>query len=236
MSVLITICARGGSKGVKNKNIKMLNGKPLIAYTIQQALAWGKADDIVISTDSKEIADVAISCGAKAPFLRPAELATDSAPKFPVIRHAFNESERIYGRHYDYVIDLDPTSPIRKTTDIDNCYNMFQSHRPLTLFSVVKARKNPYFNMVEEDSDGFAKICKKPDSTVFCRQSAPAVYDMNASIYMFDREFLLDENNRSVFSGRTKIYVMDDESAFDIDREIDLNIVEYLIKEGRLGL
>lgn len=231
MNILLTVCARGGSKGVKNKNILPLLGKPLIAHTLEQALRWGKATDLVVSTDSEAIAAVARQFEAKVPFLRPPELATDETPKMPVIRHALRECERIYQRNYDCIADLDPTAPIRTSTDIENCYQIFLRQNPKSAFSVVRSHKSPYFNMVELDELGRARLCKSPTHPIVRRQDTPAVYSMNASIYFFRREFVLDESTRLPYSDDTRIYVMDDLSAYDIDREVDFRFIEFLARE-----
>ena len=235
MNILATICARGGSKGVKGKNIKLLAGKPLIAYTIEKALACERVSDVVVSTDSDEIANIARQHGAKVPFMRPGKLALDTSPKMPVIRHSLKECERIFDKQYDVVVDLDPTSPIRRLLDIENAYQKFMREETQTLFSAVKARKNPYFNMVELDKEANVTLCKTLPAPIYRRQDAPRVYDMNASIYFFRREFLLDGGKDTIFLDPTSIYIMDDISAFDIDREVDFKFVEFLIKEGVLG-
>jgi CMP-N,N'-diacetyllegionaminic acid synthase len=232
LNILCTICARGGSKEVKNKNIRSLAGKPLISYTIKQALKWGKADDVIVSTDSEAIKSVAEKYGAKVPFKRPAKLAGDNASKLLSIRHALSEAERIFDKKYDIVVDLDATSPLRKIKDLDNCLKIFLKKRPKNLFSVVKAHRNPYFNMVEEKKNGFVKLSKSLSKPVVRRQSAPAVYSMNASIYFFTGDFLLKTKNLMPFTDKTAVYVMDDISAYDIDREIDFKFIEILIKEG----
>jgi len=231
-SILIVIAARGGSKGLKNKNIRLLAGKPLIAYTVEQAVNWGKADDIVCSTDSLDIANVARKSAAKVPFLRPKSLSGDCMAKIPVIRHAFVTCEKIYEKKYDIVVDLDVTAPVRKITDLDNCLKLFRKRRPETLFSVIKSRKNPYFNMVEEKADGTVALCKKPNKLVSARQNAPKVFDANASIYFYSRGFLMDKSKNGVVSDKSIVYVMDEISGFDIDSEIDFNFVEFLIKKG----
>lgn len=230
MKILVTIAARGGSKGVKNKNIRELLGKPLIAYTIEQALKWGKASKVLVSTDSAEIAEAAKKHGAQAPFLRPAELAGDAAPKVPVIRHAWREAEKLYGETYDYVLDLDATAPLRNIADLDAALKTAAEKNSLTLFSVVPAHKNPYFNMVELDGEGWAGLCKKPADSVGRRQDAPRVYDMNASIYVYSREFLQGEA-QSVLTDRSAVHVMDELSGTDIDREVDFKFVEFILKE-----
>lgn len=230
--ILCTICARGGSKGVKDKNIRLLCAKPLIAYTIEQALEWGKAEHVVVSTDSKRLAQAAAVCGAEVPFMRPARLATDTAPKLESLRHALVESEKKFGHEFDIVVDLDATSPFRKISDLDRCLEMFLKFGPRTLFSVVPARKNPYFNMVEINKKGFAALCKKTRYSVTRRQEAPAVFEMNASIYFYSREFLLNKRHQSPISNRSMAYVMDEVSSYDIDKELDFKFAEFLIRGG----
>lgn len=231
MKILVTIAARGGSKGVKNKNIRPLLGKPLIAYTIEQAIKWGKASKVLVSTDSSEIAEAAKKAGAEAPFLRPAELSGDAAPKVPVIRHAWREAEKLYGERYDFVVDLDATAPLRKIADIEACLKTAQEKKPLMVFSVVPAHKNPYFNMVELDSDDWAKLCKKLPDSVKRRQDAPKVFDMNASIYVYSRAFL-EGDGLTVLTDRSAVHVMDELSGTDIDREVDFKFVEFILREG----
>ena len=235
--ILCTICARGGSKGVKNKNIRDLNGKPLIAYTIKQALDWKKAKRVVCSTDSKEIAEIAKKYGSTVPFLRPKELATDNIGKLEVIKHAALKCEEIFDEKYDIIVDLDVTAPIRTIKDIDNCLKTFSEKKPDVLFSVVPARKNPYFNMVEKRENGFVKLSKTTPYAIVRRQDAPKVYDMNASIYFFSGTFLLNDKNNSINSSdRAMIYVMNEISALDIDKEIDFKYTEFLIKGGMVNL
>lgn len=230
--ILCVIAARGGSKGLPNKNIKALGGKPLIAYTIQQARRWGKATDIVCSTDSEKIAKIAKRYGAETPFLRSRDLAGDGVPKLEVIRDALFRCENIYKRVYDIIVDLDITAPIRKVSDLDNCLRLFRKKRPKTLFSVVRSRKNPYFNMVEEKKNGKVALCKTIRKPVFARQAAPLVYDMNASIYFYRRDYLADNKNSAVISDNSIVYVMDEISDTDIDSKTDFEYIEFLIKEG----
>ena len=132
-----------------NKNLRDLCGKPLMAYSIEQALGSGLFKHVVVSTDSAEIAEVARSLGAEAWFLRPTELATDEAPKLPVIRHAFMESEKHYRHQFDVLVDLDATSPLRTGEDITEAYKQFIERDSDILITASPARKNPYFNMVE---------------------------------------------------------------------------------------
>lgn len=231
-SILLTIAARGGSKGVKNKNIKLLNGKPLIAITIEQAKKWGKASDLIVTTDSAEIAEIARTFGAEVPFLRPAELAGDTSAKVPALRHALLETEKLKKKKYDLIVDLDPTAPIRGPKDLDQMLALFLEKKPKTLFSVVHSHKSPYFNMIERDSQGFAVLSKRPQGAVVRRQDAPEVFSMNSSIYFYNRDYLADPSNHSAISDQSLFYVMEDTAGIDIDREIDFKFIEFLIKEG----
>lgn len=231
LKILVTILARGGSKGIKGKNIIPLMGRPLIAYTIRQALEWERAKRVVVSTDSRKIAEVARRYGAQVPFLRPRSLAKDNTPKVYAIRHALEQSERLFGEKYDIIVDLDVSSPLRSRRDLENCLKIFLSKKPLTLFSVVKAQKNPYFNMVEEKGDGFVRLCKRLKGGVVSRQGAPQVYAMNASIYFYKREFLLKGRSRLPFSRRSAVYLMGDIAALDINKKLDLRFAEFLIKQ-----
>jgi len=229
-NILITIAARGGSKGVKDKNIKPLMGKPLIAYSILQALKWGKGEDIVCSTDSKRIAKTASKYGAKVPFKRPRSLAGGSISKVKVLSHALRECEKRFNKRYDIIVDLDATAPIRKIKDLDNCLKLFKKHRPKTLFSVVECHKNPYFNMVEEKKSKKVKLCKKTKKPIYARQDTPLVYDLNASIYFYRRDYLLS-NKKDVVTDDTIAYKMDKLSAIDIDSKLDFKFIEFLMKE-----
>lgn len=234
--ILVVVAARGGSKGLPGKNTRPLAGKPLIAYSIQQALDWKRAKHVVVSTDSVEIAEIARRYGAEVPFMRPQELATDSARKELALRHALLKCEELYRENYEILVDLDVTAPVRTVADLENCLELFRRERPKTLFSVVRSHKNPYFNMVEENHDGRIEICKKRNGYLWRRQDAPIVYAMNASIYFYDRNYLVTSENPSPFSDHTRIYVMSDFSGVDIDRGIDFQFIEFLVKEGVVRL
>ena len=228
-NILCTICARGGSKGVKNKNIKELNRKPLIAYTIEQAKASGLFEHIVISTDSDDIANIAKQYGAEVFFKGSAEMASDTAGKLDVIKDAFVKSEEYYNRTFDYLIDLDATAPLRSVDDIINSFNQFKENNNDNLITAMPSRRSPYFNLVEQDKGGKVYLSKKLDSAIVRRQDAPKSYDMNASIYIWTREIILNEN--SLFLENTGLYVMPEERSIDIDNELDYKFVEFLMKE-----
>jgi CMP-N,N'-diacetyllegionaminic acid synthase len=228
MKILCTICVRGGSKSVKNKNIKLINNKPLIYYSIQQAKKSNLFEDIVISTDSKKIQNISKSFGITNFFLRPKFLATSSAPKIPVIRHALYEAERYYKKKYDYIVDLDATSPLRLVKDIKNAFNLFLKNNSNLLFSVNESRVNPYFNAVEVKKNNNIKPVKKLGHTLKRRQDAPKVYDLNASIYIWKRKTLVSSN--SLFVKKNSIYIMPPERGHDVDTINDFKIVSYLMK------
>ncbi|MDP1574223.1 MAG: acylneuraminate cytidylyltransferase family protein [Coxiellaceae bacterium] len=229
MKVLCTICARGGSQGVKNKNIISLCGKPLIAHTILQAKKSGLFDAIAVSSDSKKILSVAKKWGADYLIDRPLELASSTAAKIPVIQHAVAQTESFTNTMFDILIDLDVTAPLRSVDDLCNSFKLFVKNKTaMNLITGCLARKSPYFNMVEADQNGFARLSKKPEKAVVRRQDAPACYDMNASIYIWKREALF--SNSPVVSDHTLLYVMPEERSIDIDTPTDLAYVRLLAK------
>lgn len=227
--ILCTICARGGSKGVKNKNIKLLNGKPLIAYTIEQAKQSGLFEHIVISTDSDDIAHTAEQYGAEIFFKRSAEMASDTAGKLDVIRDAFIRSENHYQCTFDTLIDLDATSPLRNVQDIIASYTQFLQNDNDNLITAMPSRRSPYFNLVEVDVQGNVALSKQLTQGIVRRQDAPKTYDMNASIYIWKRDIILNES--SLFLEKTGLYVMPEERSIDIDTELDFEFVEFLMRK-----
>jgi CMP-N-acetylneuraminic acid synthetase len=228
-----TICARGGSRGLPGKNVRLLAGHPLIAYSIAQAKRCDFIDRLIVSTDSEEIAAVARRYGAEVPFLRPAEIATDTAAKVPAIQHAVREVERGSGRTVDYVVDLDPTAPLRSIEDIRACWDLVQQPATDVVFTVAPAEKNPYFNMVEV-IDGYARMSKMPDRPIGRRQDAPRVYSMNASVYAYRRGHLMEDGR--VVAGKARIVEMPVERSRDVDGPLDFAFLEFLVHEGRVTL
>ena len=228
--VLCTICARGGSKGVKNKNIKLLHGKPLIAYTIEQAIASKLFDNVVISTDSDQIAEAATQYGAEVFFKRDAHLSSDTAGKLDVIKDALLKSEEYYGKKYKYHVDLDATAPLRSVDDIVNAFQQFLKHKNDNLITAMPSRRSPYFNLVELDDKGIVGLSKQLKTAVVRRQDAPKTFDMNASIYIWTRENLLKSD--TLFSDKTGLYIMPEERSIDIDAELDFEFVEFLMQKN----
>lgn len=236
MNILITICARGGSKGIPGKNIKPLNGVPLIHYTynIAKEFAELRSADIQISTDSNEILDCLKELGYSTLYFRPSELAKDTSGKIPVISSALFYSEEVNKKKYDIVLDLDVTSPLRTLHDLNEALDkLISTPEALNIFSVNHASRNPYFNMVEETGDGFVKVvkCSKGYKT---RQEAPTVYDMNASFYFFKRSFF-EEGYEISITPKSLPYVMN-HICFDLDHTNDFIIMETLLKYNILSI
>lgn len=225
---LCTICARAGSKGVKNKNIRHLNGKPLISYTIQQALETNLFDIIAVSSDSDEILNIAKAEGLKYLIKRPDKLASDHAAKLPVIQHCALQVEILTDSRFDTYVDLDATSPLREPQDVINAVNLLESTSASNVITAAPSRRSPYFNLVELDENGIARLSKSTNNAVTRRQDSPECFDMNASIYVWNRESLM--NNISIFNDNTRLYVMPEERSQDIDSELDFLIVDTIMK------
>ena len=239
MKILCTICARGGSKGLTNKALRKINDKPLIYYTIKQAIKSKVFDQVVVSTDSKKIQKVAKYYGAKSWFLRPKKFSHDASSKLVAVRHALVESEKYFKKYYEICVDLDITSPLRNINDIKNALRKFKQEKASNLISVCEAKKNPYFNMIEKKKNKI-KIVKykknlnkfsrsySTDFSISRRQDAPKVYEMNASIYIYNRKNLIKKIK--LLNNRTSIFLMPRNRSVDIDDIYDFNLVKLLIK------
>jgi len=223
--VLCIICGRAGSKRLKNKNFKHLFGKPLIFHTIKQAIASKVFDKIIFSTDSIKLRNMAIKFGAQSWFIRPKNLSNDKAAKMPVIRHAILEAEKKFNYKFDYICDLDVTSPLRKIDDIRNAYKKIKLSNQDMLISGNKARKNPYFNMVEKIGKNSLKLVVKPKKFFVRTQDAPSVYELNASIYIWRRKACFEQ--KGPFCKKTLFYEMPYERSIDIDTLSDFKLVEF---------
>ncbi len=232
-NILCTICARGGSKGLKNKNIRELCGKPLIAHTIEQAINSKLFNQIVVSTDSNEIINIAKKYGAEVFFKRSEELSDDKAGKVKVIQDAFIRSEAYFNTNYDYHFDLDATSPLRIDSDLKNAFAQFLKNKNDILQTAMIARKSPYFNLVELNDKGHLYLSKNLEIPVVRRQDSPKCYDLNASIYIWTRDAIL--NNDSVFIDNCGLYIMPEERSIDIDTALDFKFVEFVLNERMLS-
>ncbi|WAA67385.1 cytidylyltransferase domain-containing protein [Microbacterium oxydans] len=224
---ICTITVRAGSKGVPGKNLRVVAGRPMFGHSVAQAAATGLFDEVVVSSDSEEILALAPTFGATGVVRRPAEMATDTAGKVPAIAHAVRTTEQRTGDTYDVCVDLDATSPLRTLDDIRTAVRMFEESDAASLITGAEARRNPYFNLVEEQPDGTVAVSKQPDDAVLRRQDAPRCFDMNGSIYVWRRESLLED--QVVFLPSTILYEMPAERSIDVDSEFDFRIVEWLM-------
>lgn len=228
MKTICSICVRKGSKGVRNKNLKLLMGRSLLSYTVEHAVQAGIFDYIAVSSDSAEFLKEAKKYGANLLIERPEVLALDTTPKLDVIKHCLIESEKMTGLQFDYVFDLDATSPLRFADDIIQVMQLLTETGAENILTAMPARRSPYFNMVELDDNDIVHLSK--DKSIFHRrQDCPKCYDMNASIYAWKRDALL--NNSSLFLETTRLYVMPEERSIDIDTPFDFKMVEFLMKD-----
>lgn len=234
--ILITICARGGSKGIPGKNIKSINGLPLIGYSIKMARAFQQKylnTDLVLSTDSAKIQAVAADLGLPSSYKRPAELANDTAGKIAALRHVWQHEEQSQNVKYDYVLDLDVTSPLRTLADLEAGLALIEADpNALNLFSVSAPHRNPYFNMVEAQPNGYFSTVRQLGAAVLSRQQAPKVYDINGSFYFYRRLFF-EIGLQSAITDRTLIYEVP-HVCFDLDEPIDFDFLEYLLVNQKL--
>jgi len=230
MFILGTICCRGGSKGVPGKNIKPLLGKPLIAYTVETALNTSLINDVIISTDSLDIANIAKQYGANVPFMRPADLATDIASKWPVFIHALETYEKMNGITVDYLVDMDVTVPLKLPIDINGAIQKaIDDINVDVVITGYEPERNPYFNMMEIKPNGFAEIVKKGDKPIVRRQDAPEVYSLTPAAYVVKKSALYNYDHWS--NAKCKIFPIPRERAIDIDTETDFKMIEFLIKQ-----
>jgi CMP-N,N'-diacetyllegionaminic acid synthase len=220
---IATICARGGSKGLPGKNIRDFAGRPLIAHTIAHALGCRDIEGVYVSTDDVQIADAARAAGAVVPFLRPAELATDEAGKLPVIEHLVSHLEQ-QGEPIARIVDLQPTSPLRDSADIAAALRVRADAQ--LVVSVAPAADNPYFNLVEQGSDGLVHLSKGQGSAR--RQDVPPVYALNGSIYVWQRAALSHAAVHGLWSISVSPYVMPRWKSVDIDNLEDFEYALWL--------
>jgi CMP-N,N'-diacetyllegionaminic acid synthase len=230
---LFLIPARGGSKRLPGKNVKKLNGKPLICYSFELARELAPDDDICISTDDREIIRLAEQYGLKVPFIRPSHLATDESATFDVIKHAleFYENKKI---HYDGVILLQPTSPFRKVENIKEVINLLEQDINIEMVvSVKETTSNPYFVLFEEDNNGYLKKSKPSNFTR--SQDCPKVYEFNGAIYAINVSAMNKYHSFTEFI-KIKKYLMDELHSVDIDSHLDWTFCEFLLEKGIIDI
>ncbi len=226
MKRILTICARGGSKGVKGKNLRNMLGIPLISHTLRFAKRTELFDAYAVSSDSVEILEIANAEGFLA-LERPADLASDTAAKIPAIRHCVLAAEESLNTKFDICVDLDCTSPLRNLEDMKAVLELIKKPDVPNVITGMPARRSPYFNLVEQGPDGEVALSKKLDRPIVRRQDSPACFDMNGSIYAWKRSVLMGEDQ--LFLPRTTLHVMPEERSIDIDSELDFQIVEMIL-------
>ena len=231
--IIIHIGARKNSSGLKNKNIKQLLGKPLIQHSIEHAKKINKTYKIVVSSDSKKILNISRRLNVDVQILRPSRLANSTASKFSVWQHSmkFLLKKNIMTKN-DIFLDLDCTCPTRDIKDIKLIIKKFIKYKKNKkifdgVFSVTKARKNPYFNLVEYDKNDYLALSKTTKSNIFSRQKCPEVYEHVASIYCLKPDFIL--NKKSFMSGKLLGHEIKNFTGWDIDDKFDFKIVKYIL-------
>lgn len=226
MNFLVVITARGGSKGIPKKNIKLLNGKPLIQYSIDIAKAIASNKDICFTTDSDEIIAIAENLGLEILFKRPDVLATDTANSRDVILHALDTYETLSSKTYDAVVLLQPTSPFRTLEQVKDCINLYNNSLDMVV-SVKHASANPYYNLYEEN-DGYLQSSKEGNFTR--RQDCPEVWEVNGAIYVINARSLRKETMKAF--RKVKKYIMSDETSIDLDTPLDWKIAEFHLQNS----
>jgi CMP-N,N'-diacetyllegionaminic acid synthase len=233
--LIITICARAGSKGIPGKNRREINGSPLASYTVNIALRFAELTGahVALSTDSDEVKAIAAKLRLHTSYIRPAELSADNTGKIDTIRDLVQFEEKSNGVKYDYILDLDVTSPLRTIADLSGAFDAIKNDSgALNIFSVSKPHRNPYFNVVEQATDGYYRLVKTPEKPIVSRQTAPRVYDLNASFYFYRRKFF-DMGFRNAYTPKSLIWYID-HFCFDLDEPLDFLFMEYLMKNELL--
>lgn len=228
MSTYACIFARTGSKGMVNKNIQTFNGKPLISWTVELALQIRQINEVFVSTDSKEIAEIARTAGAIVPFVRPSELATDTSPEWHSWQHFIKFLADKDGKVPEVFLSLPSTSPLRSTIDVENCLQEFKKGRADFVVGITPSERNPYFNMVKKGEDNQVELIIHQGNKYSRRQDAPKVFDLTTVCYVGKPSTILTKN--SIFEGKVVGVEIPRERAIDIDTELDFQIAEFLFK------
>ena len=221
------VCARGNSKGVINKNIKIINKHPLIAWTINLGKKNNRLENLIVSTESKKIIEISRKYGAEVLFSRPDQLAKDETPEWLVWKHAVGFLETTKYSDVDALVVLPATSPLRQQKDIHHAIDLFENSGCDAVISVKNASRNPYFNMTKINSKNYSEIVLSPNFNIFNRQSAPKIFDMTTVVYVVSINHIKKCN--SLFEGKIKQIEIPEERAIDIDTNFDFEIAEMLL-------
>ena len=228
MSIVAFIFARGGSKGLVGKNIKNFCGKPLIAWSIEQAKQVQSIDRVIVSTDSIEISNIARDYGAEVPFLRPKNISKDDSPEWKAWRHALSFLLESEGTMPDIMMSIPTTAPLRRIIDIEKCLNLYKKGNADIVITVTNSHRSPYFNMVKEKKDGNFDLILRLKEKLYRRQDAPIVYDMTTVAYVMDPQFIM--HHESIFDGRVKAVKVPLETSIDIDNIFDFKMAEFFFQ------
>lgn len=228
MSTVACIFVRAGSKGIPNKNIKTFSGKPLISWAVELALQVRQINEVFISTDSEEIAEIAKMAGATVPFIRPSELATDTSPEWHSWQHFIKYLTDKGGRLPEVFLSLPATSPLRSINDVENCLNEFKKGRADFVVGITPSQRNPFFNMVKKGEDNQVNLVIQQVEKYSRRQDTPEIFDLTTVCYVGKPSTILTKN--SIFEGKVAGVVIPRERAIDIDTELDFQIAEFLFK------
>lgn len=229
MKVVALVCARGGSKGIPGKNLRLLGGRSLVAWAVEQALAAKQVTRVLVSTDAEDIARAATAVGADVPFIRPKALAQDDTAEWLVWRHALEWLDAADGHLPEALLVVPPTAPLRAVEDLDRCVEMFGAGGADVVITVTGAHRNPYFNMVRTRADGTVAPVMAAGQQPIRRQDAPAVYDMTTVAYVADPVFVMQHDG--MFAGRVRAVTVPHERAIDIDTSLDLQVAECLFSK-----
>lgn len=228
--ILAVIPARSGSKSVKDKCVKPLGGRPLMAWSIKAGLACKQIDRVVVSTDSDKYAQLAKFYGAEV-IHRPSALAQDDTAMIPVLQHVVEEIEK-QGEKVDLIVLLDPTSPLRQISDIEKCLELIKQPKTDSVITVCEVEHNPFFVMGTINNNYWQPLIQTKEN-ITRRQDAPKAYRVNAAVYVIRKEILMQGK---IFTDKTRVIIMPQENSGHIDSNLDFQYVEYLLKEGYVKL
>jgi CMP-N-acetylneuraminic acid synthetase len=227
MNAVAFIFARGGSKGLPGKNIRLFGGKPLIAWSIERALEVHRISRVIVSTDSDEIAAISRQFGADVPFIRPSDLATDESPEWLSWRHGLEYLRETTGSVPEVMVSAPSVAPLGLAMDIENCLDEYEKGLSDIVITVTDAHRSPYFNMVKANPDGTYGLVDRSFSNLARRQDAPSVYDMATVCYVANSRYVMTHG--SIFEGRVGAVHVPIERAIDIDSLLDFQFAEYLL-------
>ena len=227
MSIVAAVFARGGSRGVPRKNLRLLGDKPLIAYPLEIARQCPSIDRVVVSTDDAEIAEIAKTWGAEVPYMRPADLSTDTAPERAAWQHLVRWLQENGG--IEALVSLSTTSPFRSVESVEACIGALLSSDADIVICVKHTDRNPFYNMVRLDADGSVRLAATPDEPIQNRQQAPVVFDMTTVAYAARPDYVLTSDY--LFDGDVRAVVVPEVEGIDIDSELDLKYCEFVARE-----